>query len=292
MKVLVTGATGLVGNSVYEYLCKSTQLEVVASGRKKLCKTKSFIAADLFNDDLDTVFSDYEFDCIIHCAALIPNKNISDIDCYNNNTVMDRKVFDYAKRKKSKIIYISSAVLYGISDNTIKTEKSDVNIISEYHRGKYESEKYLEKNEMNYICMRIPSPYGEKQSLNTVMKIFVDNIVNKRDLFYYGTGNKTQNFIHVLDIARAVERAIYSEKKGVYNIAAQESVSMLELANIVQDACYEINGYKTNVLPAGKPDAQDDVRINISIEKAKKELNWYPQITLSEGIKKWVKEKS
>lgn len=285
MKVLVTGACGLVGSEIVEYL-RTIGISVTAVGRQSK-DGDQYICCDLESDDLRQHIPE-SYDYIIHAAACIPGKQYSDDECYEHNRRIDTNVFELAYTMQAGVIYISSAVLYGLSDPSVKTEESEVCFLSRYHRGKYESEEQLLNLMIPTYIFRIPSPYGYRQVNRNVLKIFIENAVARKDITYYGEGSRTMNFVHVHDIAAAVGQAVTRQQYGIYNIASSKAVSMRELAAIVENTCSEVLGYHTAVIRAGQPDPQENVRFLLSIEKAKKNLDWRPEISLEDGIKDWM----
>jgi nucleoside-diphosphate-sugar epimerase len=133
--------------------------------------------------------------------------------------------------------------------------------------------------------LRISAPYGPGQRNRTVLRIFIERAISSMDLLYFGTGDRTQDFTSATDVAQAVICSIRRKRGGVFNIAGGNPISMKELAKLVVKC---VSGCRSKIVPAGVPDSQESYRADFEILKAKRELGWAPQISLTEGVKQWI----
>jgi UDP-glucose 4-epimerase len=115
---------------------------------------------------------------------------------------------------------------------------------------------------------------------DTILPTFIKVCRANSDITILGKGQRIQNYIDVRDICHAVLRSIEKmDKYGVFNIANDKSYSNLELAYI----CKKVLGSKSDILFQGK-DAFERYNWTISIEKAKKELEFTPKYTIEQSI--------
>lgn len=282
--ILVTGSGGLVGYEIAAYLQRNSSYRVIPVTHSVPAEElKNVIQMDLLTGDPDDL---PKADVMVHCAASIPGGGQTDAGAAEINGRIDEKIIRYCIKNGCKLIY-PSAVYGQCGENQISTETSVFEPESNYARQKFVSEKKIIDSGISYVILRIPSPYGSRQRTRNVLKIFIDNAQNGRPLTYYGSGNRTQNFVHVKDIARAVEACIPYNKNAVFNIAGERAYSMKELAVLVASQVKALNGIEVSVSGVGT-DPQENVRTNISVEKAERELGWKPEIALEAGIEGWL----
>lgn len=286
MNILVTGANGLVGGAIYERLNADSPNNVLALTHS--ATDAATLHCDLSRDDLGTVLHNSDMDAIVHCAAVIPYAGVTDEWVYQQNAAMDANVVRYCAQNQCRLLYLSSVAVYKDFDERINMETSPVQADILYQRGKLETEALIQEQCPSYAIFRIPSPYGPKQAHTTVLKLFIEKALRGEPIGYYGKGSRTQNFIHVKDIAKAAEKALGSSGNEIYNIAAAKAVSMKELAELVVDVAQKDFGSVSTVQPVPKPDAQEGYRSNISIQKAREMLNWQPEIRLEDGVSDWM----
>lgn len=137
--------------------------------------------------------------------------------------------------------------------------------------------------------MRISSPYGFRQENNTVLKKFILSVYAGDDIYYFGRGERTQNFVDVRDVSQAVVKCLNDSQNGIFNIASNCSVSMKDLADLVVDIGRNEFNAVSAVHRGEELDSEEDVRINIDISLAENVIGWKPQIELADGIRHWMK---
>jgi len=279
LKVLVTGAGGLIGSTVFKKLTNSG-IETYGLLRQDENKNKNYICGNLLEKELFTSLHAYKFDYIIHCAASIPGI-VDDCTSANINRIMDDNIIDYAYMSGANIIYCSSASVYGFSVNERVDENSKINCSSKYAKNKYLTEQKLLNQNFKSTILRITSPYGKNQKNNNVLMIFIKNALCDNDIKYYGSGSRTQDFIHVDDICEVVLKCLYGNCEGIFNIASGVPISMFDLATLIISL---VSTTKSKVLPAGIPDVQEDFRAFFDISKARKELSWNAMIPHRKGF--------
>ncbi len=287
-KILITGAGGLIGNAVCNSLHKQNMPFIGLYKSKPPNNSFGKTAfADIEKDDLQKTLASESISTIIHCAAAIPNEQYTTLDCYNINTTIDERIVEYAQKNNiEKLIFISTTNMYGISNEVID-ETTNLNIDNLYSQAKFNSEK-LFSNLINIkvISLRVNAPYHYSQKANTVLKIFINKIVEGKDASYHGTGARQQDFTHVQDVADAVMCSLETDKTGMYNIASGTSISMKNLTALILS---KVPASKSKIFPSGMPDAQENHKALFNISKAKNDLRWQPKIKLSEGIDEWIK---
>lgn len=288
-KILVTGAGGLVGYNVAKLLAGDSEYQTIATIHKRnVDELENTIQTDLQND---IEILKIDFDCIVHCAAQIPNYAFSDEQAAVINRCIDNNIIQYCINHNCRLIYISGTSVYGFDNQEMLRE--DTKICAEKYSSKYiyekrNSEIIIENKCSDYCILRVSSPYGPQQRNDTVFKKFISAAFKGEKIYYFGTGERTQNFIDARDVARAVEKCIDCSN-GVFNIAAPYSVSMKQLAQLVQKVGKKELNMASEVCNRNVVDPQEGIRINIDISLAEKAIGWKPQIELADGIQYWLR---
>ena len=289
IQVLVTGAGGLVGYDVVKALTDKSEYRVYAAvHHHKTGDWQNEVSIDLENTSTENL--GIAFDCIVHCAARIPGSVYSDKQVAAANRKIDDNIIAYCSEHGCRLIYISTAAVYGYEENVLLTERTELKLDSEYKTEKRNSEKKIEDMCNEYCILRISSPYGPRQKNMAVLKKFMDAVFDGTDLCYFGKGERTQNFIDVRDIAQAVVKCIACKEKGIFNIASANPVSMKNLAYLIAATGRNILHTDSKVYAGNNEDAQENVRVNIDISLAQKVIGWRPQIELEDGICDWMND--
>lgn len=291
MRILVTGADGLVGAGVVRYLSKTDKYEVFTTSRQKKINQKH-IYCDLCSTDLFSGLSGLNVDAIVHCAAAIPADFSDSAGVFAINKRIDENVLCTVKRTHSRLIYMSSVTVCGISGGGLVTEMSPTDLFSDYLAEKYETELAIQAEQKDHVILRLSSPYGPDQKRSSVIKLFVDQAKSGNDIIYFGQGSRTQNFVHTVDIGRAVGQVLAYRGGGVFNIAGSSSISMKKLAWTVAEIANEAFGIQIKACASGFEDSQEDLRRNISIDKAERLLNWRPEVCIRDGLAEMITGKA
>jgi len=278
-KILITGANGLVGAEIYKHLGKNGH-DVLGTVRQTCPEDKGKITVDLSKSGLDLTTYFQDIDAVVHTAAVVPNrKSIQNDEINKQKTItIDQNVARFCEKKDIPVIYISGCALYDLSQSHLKNENDILQFTSPYIEAKYRGEIRFSKMRKAIIA-RVSGPYGENLSDEAVLKIFLTKAYKNEILPIFGTGKREQDFIHVKDIARFTEKALFSGQHGAFNVASGVPITMNDLANL----CIGICG--SGQIEKKPSDNQNDRYYpRFSIQKAQKLLNWQPQTLLKEGL--------
>lgn len=283
-KVLITGITGLVGRAIAGRLA-SASYQIIGIGRKESANVN--FPVEYFRTDISNVFAlscvigDSRPDIIVHCAAAISNDNLA-LEIIDANVRGTKNLINIAiEHGVKKFIYISSLPIIGLPQECPITEEHAVYPQTAYHLTKYFGELLLETSSkvMNYAILRLPSPVGVGMPKNKILTVFIVKCLKNENLILLGKGGRMQNYIDVRDVAAAVECSIQSNSHGVYNIAAEQSYSNLELAEM----CKSVLQSKSEILFDGV-DVDEEVKWVYSTQKAKEYLHFTAKIPLERTI--------
>jgi UDP-glucose 4-epimerase len=296
MRALLTGATGFIGANLAEELCRQGWEVVCLTRRPVESKDPriSVIIADLLKpESLASHFSDLgEIDVFFHIGALLPSKtsNLSANDLFIVNTVSTYQLLKIAVQLGIRsCVYASSLPVIGKPKQLPISEDHPVHPLNLYLLSKLGGELACEmmrdtKN-LRVSSLRITSPYGKGMKVHTVLPQFVHRALQSENIEIYGTGQRTQNFVHVTDIVQAFLLAAETDTHGVYNVAGVESCSMQQLAEMIVQ---QVPESRTRIIQCGKPDPQENYRWDVDLSRSRKYLNFIPRVSLLSGISDYI----
>ena len=186
-----------------------------------------------------------------------------------------------------KIIFSSSAAVYGNNSNLPLSENESLSPTSFYGLTKTTSEKYLnlyyEYFGIHYTILRYSNVYGPRQGANGeggVIYIFAKALAENKPINIFGDGNQTRDFISVHDIVEANIAAITNGNEKILNISTETETTLNELANKM----INLSKKDKNLIHYKKPRNGDIYRSCLSNKNAVAELNWKPKISLDKGL--------
>lgn len=287
-KVLITGGAGFVGTHLTKKLIDEGFEVIVfdnlSFGKKENIPNSekvSFIKGDVKNKE-DLLHAFQEVDIVVHLAAIVSVISCEEHPevCHENNIVGTRNVFEIAKELHiKKIIYASSAAVYGNLDSSCIKEDDEVCPISKYGISKFENEKIAEEfsNDINSVGLRFFNIYGPGLSMEnaypSVLVSFFKKIKNNEPLTVFGDGTQTRDFVHVFDISKAIIQAIKIDTTGsnLYNVGTNIETPIITIAEHIQKI-------KPEVKISFEPIRSFDIKKSCcDITKIKSELHFVPE---------------
>lgn len=298
MSTLVTGGAGFIGSNIVDKLVKNEEKVIIvdnlSSGKKEnINKKAKFYKMNLLSDELKEVFEKENITHVIHHAAQIDvQKSFEDtIFDANNNIVGTLNLLNYCVEYNiNKIIYASSAAVYGEPDYLPIDEKHPIKAISPYAVSKHTPEHYIkmykEAYDLNYTILRYANAYGPRQDPKGeggVISIFVDSMLEGNKPVIYGDGEQTRDFIYVEDLVSANITALNTGDNELVNISCNNRDSVNDLYKIIND----ILG--SNLYPVYKAPKDGDIKHSVlDNTNAKNVLGWKPEYNLKEGLIKTI----
>jgi UDP-glucose 4-epimerase len=194
-----------------------------------------------------------------------------------------------------RVVFASSAGVYGLPEALPITENHSTNPISSYSISKLAIEKYLQLFRylygLDFVALRISNPYGPLQNpmgQQGVVSIFLHRLYTGQPLRVWGDGNARRDYLYISNLVHALERAAEVEpQERVLNIGSGQGISINELLEVMAT----IVGEQPSVeyLPARTLDIPVSV---LDIGRARAELGWSPDMELAEGLArtwKWIR---
>ncbi|MFD1422497.1 NAD-dependent epimerase/dehydratase family protein [Laceyella tengchongensis] len=296
MKVLVTGGAGFIGSHIVDQLiARGDQVVIVdnlSSGKESQVNPAAvFYNVDITSPDLHAVMEQERPEVVIHQAAQIHvNTSVDNPSLDANINILGSINLLEGCRKAGvkKVVYASSAAVYGTPAYLPVDERHPIGPLSGYGVSKYTVEHYLSVYHhlygLNYTVLRYANVYGLRQDPRGeggVISIFIDKVLGREPLTIFGDGEQTRDYIYVEDIARANLSAIERGDGEVLNVGTGVSTSLNEVVRLFD----EIAGVKHEVNYG--PDRAGDIKHSyFNNEKVRRVLDWEPRVSLREGLAK------
>lgn len=294
MKVLVTGGAGFIGSHLVDKLIENGHEVIVLDNLSNGNKTNVNPAAHFFKIDIRDkkivdIFRKEKPEVVFHLAAQINlRKSIenpeydAEINILGSLNLLKCCV-EYDVRK---IVFSSSAAVYGEPQYLPVDEKHPTEPSSPYGVSKLSVEKYLklfnETHGLDYIIFRYANVYGERQNPRGeagVISIFIDKLLRGERPIIFGDGEQTRDYVYVKDVAEATINAMEKNVKNeIINIGTGKEITVNGLFKKIRELL------KVDIEPIHEKPKKEVRRFFMNIEKAKKLLGWEPKTNLEKGL--------
>jgi len=294
MKILITGATGFVGKHVIDQI-QASGYDILASTLEKdkiECSYKDiqWLYGDMGDiDSLKPAIKSFSPEVVIHLAWQgIPDysEGVSLINLNNSIQLLDLIVEETSCKK---IIVSGSCFEYGAKKGITK-ETDPIKINSFFAWAKHSLYEYLalkcEKKNINLVWFRIYYVYGPGQRIKSLIP-YVVNSLKLNEIPQINNPMNKNDFVYVKDVANAFYIAAHKKiNSGIYNLGSGASTSVYEIIKI----CKLIINSSTDIseLILKKSNAKKEIDFWADISKTTKVLEWYPQISIQDGIKEYI----
>ncbi|WP_349408720.1 NAD-dependent epimerase/dehydratase family protein [Pseudalkalibacillus sp. SCS-8] len=300
-KVLVTGGCGFIGSHIVEKLVER-KFEIVVVDNLTTGKLSNidlslvdYYNCDINSRDFDKVVAKTMPQFIIHQAAQVSvPKSIKDI-IYDTevNIGGSIRVIEAAKNYGvKKIIFASTAAVYGEPQYLPVDTRHPVDPLSPYGLSKYTVENYLKLAKscygLDYTILRYSNVYGPRQNAKGeggVVAIFSGLLSQNQEVLIHGDGMQTRDFVYVEDVANANLKALEKGSSSILNVATSTQITINDLFNTVKK-------YSNATVVPNFSDVRDgDIKHSVLCNKLTRDtLDWEVEYNIEEGINKTVNQ--
>ena len=302
-RVVVTGGAGFIGSHLVEELASRDFYVVIVDDLStgKMANVErllddghvEFAQESILNlPELRTLFRGADY--VFHQAALasVP-LSIDEPKLANEVNLTGTLNVLLAARENGarKVVFASSAAVYGDTPVLPNTEDSTPNPMTPYAVTKLAAEHYCrvftEVYEVPTVCLRYFNVYGPGQDANSwysaAISKFIQLVSEGKAPVIFGDGEQARDFVYVGDIVRANIMAAESGATGVYNIGTGKSVSVNELAEKV------VSAMGRQMKPVHAAPRAGDIRLSVADISRARAFDYLPRTSLEDGLSETVR---
>jgi UDP-glucose 4-epimerase len=294
--ILVTGGAGFIGSHLVHSLATNNHITVYDSlttgSRTRVPEEVTFVEADI-RDGSTLKQTIAEKDIVFHEAALVSVAESIETptESHANTVTGTLNVLEAAREHDIKVIIASSAAIYGHPEHTPIDELHPKEPTSPYGLDKLTADHYTrlyhDLYDVDAIPLRYFNVYGPGQTGGDyagVITIFIEQALNNDPITVQGDGSQTRDFVFVEDVVQANIEGARSEHVGeAYNVGTGESVSIRELAELIQ----EITDTNADIIHTDPREGDID-HSEADISKIQSKLNYEATVSLREGLERTI----
>lgn len=295
MQVLVTGGAGFIGshlvNAMLNLGWQVSILDNLSTGNAdNVPREVKFYRGDIRDKGFVLNVLEQEHPSLIYHLAAQVSTAASSRDASGDaeiNIIGTVNVLEAAVRNNvQKVIYTSSAAVYGFPEYLPIDEKHPLSMLSCYGVSKASAEKYLRVYRhmygLDYTVLRYANVYGPGQNSGAeggVVSIFVNRLRQGRQVEIFGDGEQTRDFVYVKDVVAANLAAKDQGSAGTFNVGSDSIITINSLHGKLQELT------KTFMPPIYRPARPEDIlHSRLENSNARQFLDWQPIYSLDEGL--------
>lgn len=294
--ILITGGTGYIGSHIARLLLsqghKMVIVDDISTGSQvSLPSIVKLIKADICSDAWQDELNDFEFSAVIHLAALTSAPaSMREPERYHQvNVEGSNKVWEFCRDKNiSRVLYASTAAVYGDLGITSASENSPTHPLSPYGETKLAGETSMFEicDKLSCYSLRLFNVGGGQDHRNlgepTVLHALDKSLSNNSTFNIYGNDHNTvdgtpvRDFVHVQDVAQAFvlfATTTVTLPTGIYNIGSGVGTSIKELATLAGQTNIKIIDRRAG-----------DISYSVANIIKATNIGWHPQKSLLEII--------
>jgi ADP-L-glycero-D-manno-heptose 6-epimerase len=247
--ILVTGGAGFIGSNLVLTLqermpnARLTVIDDFRSGDfRNLAGYKGdFVAQNLATLDWQQQFGDEKFDAIFHLASITDTTLHDQFVQTHDNVESFRRLLNFAKPNKTRVIYASSASTYGAASaasvETNGAAPANVYAFSKAMMDNLANRAAADVNGWIIIGLRYFNVYGPREAHKGVPASMVLHLSRQMKAGQrpriFKHGNQKRDFVYVKDIVEGSIRALDAKESGIFNLGSGQARSFNELVNIL-----------------------------------------------------------
>ena len=246
MRILITGGAGFIGSHIAEYYNGKAEVIVLDNLRSGSMKNLEglnveFIRGDV-RDRVKLARAMKNVDYVFHLAAMIgvPESMEQPLDCIDINVNGTLMVLEEAARAGvKKLIYASSASVYGNSANSIRREDMCPDPDSIYAVTKLNGEHFCkifsDNKKLKTVSLRYFNVFGPRQDPESAYAaapaVFCNRAIHGKKIKIYGDGEQSRDFVYIDDVVKVNAFFMENDLEGVYNVATGKTVTINDLVS-------------------------------------------------------------
>ncbi|MEP7077595.1 MAG: ADP-glyceromanno-heptose 6-epimerase [Chthoniobacterales bacterium] len=294
--LLVTGGAGFIGSNLVLTLQEKfpdAQLWVIDDFRSGDFKNLrgyrgDFVAADLAALNWAQQFGETRFDAIFHLASITDTTNHDQFEQVHDNVESFRRLLEFARPNRTRIIYASSASTYGAATAS-STEASTVAPANVYAFSKAMMDNLATRVSQEIhgwpiVGLRYFNVYGPREAHKGVPASMILHLSRQMKAGerprIFKHGEQQRDFVYVKDIVQGTIRALEARQSGIYNLGSGTARSFNDLVAILN------RSLRTDLQPdyIENPHAHYQNFTQANLTNARAALGYEPQYALEAGV--------
>ncbi len=300
LNLLVTGGAGFIGSNLVLTLQEKfpkahlTVIDDFRSGDfKNLAGYKGdFVAQNLASLDWNRQFGNDRFDTIFHLASITDTTNHDQFEQVHDNVESFRRLLDFARPTRTRVVYASSASTYGAataaSSETSEAAPANVYAFSKAMMDNLAQRCARETPAWVIIGLRYFNVYGPREAHKGVPASMIYHLSQqirrgeRPRIFKHG--EQQRDFVYVKDIVAGTICAMQGKESGIYNLGSGQARSFNDLVQILNQSL----GTKFEPDYIENPYAHYQNFTQADLTNAKRALGYEPRFPLEEGVRDYM----
>jgi len=300
LNLIVTGGAGFIGSNLTLTLqekfadARLTVIDDFRSGDFKnlLGYHGDFVAQNLATLDWHEQFGDEKFDAIFHLASITDTTNHNQFEQVHDNVESFRRILNFARRSKTRIIYASSASTYGAaSEASVESNgaaPANIYAFSKVIMDNIAMRETKTSPDWVIIGLRYFNVYGPREAHKGVPASMVYHLSKQMKsgqrprIFKHG--EQKRDFVYVKDAVDGSIRALEANKSGIYNLGSGQARSFNELIDVLNKCL----GTKFQPDYIDNPHAHYQNFTQANLTNARGALGYEPRFPLEAGVKDYM----
>jgi ADP-L-glycero-D-manno-heptose 6-epimerase len=298
--LIITGGAGFIGSNLILTLqqelpdARLTVIDDFRSGdfRNLHGYQGDFVAQDLAKLDWREQFDDEKFDAIFHLASITKTTVHDQFVQVHDNVESFRRILRFARPTKTRIIYASSAAIYGAAkEASVESNGAAPENVYAFSKAIIDNIAMREAQENPdwiIIGLRYFNVYGPREAHKGVPASMVYHLAQQ---MYAGQrprifkhGEQKRDFVYVKDVVAATIRALDARESGIYNLGSGQARSFNELIAVLNNCL----GTKFRPDYIENPHAHYQNFTEADLSRARKALGYEPQYPLEDGVRDYM----
>ncbi len=298
---IVTGGAGFVGSNLTLALQEkfpAAQLTVIDDFRSGDFKNLRGYRGDVVAENLAALdwrekFGQQKFDGIFHLASITDTTNHDQFEQVHDNVESFRRLLEFARPNKTRVVYASSAATYGAANgvNAESDEAAPANVyaFSKAIMDNLARRAAAENPDWKIVGLRYFNVYGPREAHKGVPASMILHLSRQMKAGQtpriFKHGEQKRDFVYVKDIVQGTLRALEAKESGIYNLGSGQARSFNELIAILNESL------GTHFEPEyfDNPHAHYQNHTEADLTNVRQSLGYEPEYSLEAGVADYIR---